>query len=106
MDADTLRKGFSLESIGVGLTQVVLTQEGQLVEVVHAVDIIDGDAFVFHLLPVVRHIVPHMPQLLHKSVVLQLTKLLIGHGFDFRLIIVSHRLPLLCLKYLRHFCPG
>ena len=90
VDADTFIQGLASQAMGICLTQVVLAQEGQLVEVIYAFNIINGNTLIFHLLTVVGYIVPHMPQLLHKSFVLQLTKLLVGHGFDFRLIIVSH----------------
>ena len=42
-------------------------------QIVDTVDIVNGDTLFFHLLTVVGHIIPHMPQLLHKSLVLQLT---------------------------------
>ena len=90
VNPDTLILGNAHKAVGISITQVCLGQERQLVQVIDGLDIVQGDALVFHLLAVVGHIVPHVLDLLHEPLVLQGTKLLIGHGFDFWLVIVRH----------------
>ena len=106
VDADALRHGLAHQAVGICLPQVVLFQEGQLVQVVNTLNILGSHALFFHFFAVVGHIVPNVLYLLYQAFILQSTKLLIGHGLNFRLIIVCHGFHLSLSVRLRHFCPG
>ena len=48
------------------------------------------NALVFHLLAIVRNMLPDMLHLRYQALILQRAQLIIGHGFNFRLIILCH----------------
>ena len=78
------------QTVRIGFAQVVLGDEGQLVQVVDALDIVRRYALFFHLLTVVRHVIPHIAHLLNQALVLPCEDLLPAGTFDFRLIIAFH----------------
>ena len=84
------------QPMGVGVAKIRLAQEGQLVQVIHALDISGGQALLLHLGAVVGDVVPHMLHLLDEAFVLPCQDLLPRGGFDLRLVIVCHddHLPL------------
>ena len=86
VDADAFAQGLCHEAVGVALAKVILGDEGELVQVLNALDVIGGHSFGFHLLAVVGDVVPHMLDLLHQTFTLEGTKLVLGYGFDFGLI--------------------
>ena len=91
LDADAVLQGPGQQAVGVGLPQVVLGEEGELVEVLHALYVVGGDALLLHLLPVVGDGVPHVPHLLDQALVLPGQDLLPAGTLDLRLVVTFHR---------------
>ncbi len=92
------------QAVGVGVPQVVLGEEGQLVQVLHALDVRGGHALFLHLLAVVGHIVPHMLYLLDQALVLPRQDLLPRGALNFRLIVTLHRDGLLLFMFIHFSC--
>ena len=90
VDADHVLLGHAHHPEGIALPQVVLGEEGQLIQVVDGLDVVGGDPLLLHLLPVVGHVVPHMADLLDQLLVLDLDDLFPGSALDLRLIVVFH----------------
>ena len=86
LDADTFAQGLGHEAVGVALPQVILGDEGELVQILDALDVIGGHTLGFHLLAVVGDIVPNMLDLFDQAFTLEGAQLFLGHGFDFRLV--------------------
>ena len=87
MDAHAILQGHGQQPRGVLVPQIVLGEEGQLMQVLDALDVRRRYALGLHLGPVVRHPVPHVLYLLDQFFRLQLLDSLPGHGLDLRLII-------------------
>ena len=92
LDADALGLGNCQESGGILVAEVVLGDEGELVEVFDAVDVVGGDTLALHLGAVVGDVVIDVSHLLDQLLGLQSLHLLYGHGFDFGLVVtvVTH----------------
>ncbi len=90
LDAHAVLQGHAHQAVGVGLPQVGLGEEGELVEVVTGPDVGGGDSLRLHLLPVVGHVVPDMLDLRHQTLILPGLDLLPGGGLDLRLVIPFH----------------
>ena len=83
-------QGRGQKAVGVGVPQVVLGEEGQLVEVLHAPDVLRGDPLLLHLFAVVGDLVPDMADLFDQALVLPGQELLPGGCFNFALIVALH----------------
>ena len=70
LDANTLGEGLGQQSVGVCFAQVVLGEEGELMQVSGGLDVVGGHALFFHLLAIVGDIVPDMLDLLDKALIL------------------------------------
>ena len=90
LDTNTLRHRLACQAIGICLPQVVLGQEGQLMQVSGTLNICRSQALFFHFFAVVGYIIPNMLHLLDQTLVLPSLDLLTGSSFDFRLIILCH----------------
>ena len=87
LDAYAVGEGFCQKAVGILIPQIILLEEGQFVQILHPFDIVGGDAFFLHQRAVVGYVVPYMANLTAQTLALQGAHLLIGHGFDFFLII-------------------
>ena len=94
LDAHAVGQRAGQHTIGVRLPQVCLGEERQLVQILHAVDILRLDPGFVHQVPVVGHIGIDMLHRLNQLFRLQRPDLLLRHCFDLRLIIVffAHRI--------------
>ena len=90
LDAHALLQGLGYQPVGVGLPQVGLGDEGQLVQVVAGADVVRGEALLLHLLAVVGHIVPDVAHLLHKPLILPGLDLFPGRALDLGLVVSFH----------------
>ena len=98
LNAHTVRQGLGQQAVGIGIPQVVLGEEGQLIEVLHALDAVRRDPLFLHLPAIVGHVVPHVPHLLYQALVLPRQDLLPGGGLNFGLVVAFHmRSPFLCI---------
>ena len=96
LDADTVLQGLGQQAVGVCLPQVVLGKKGQLVEILHAPDVLGGEALFLHLFAVVGDVVPDMAHLLYQALVLPGQDLFPAGALDLRLIVTLHWLSLSC----------
>ena len=90
LDADAVFQGPGQQAVRIGVSQVVLGQERQLAQILHALDVLRGEAFFLHFCTVVGHIVPHMAHLSDQALVLPCQDLLPVRGLDFFLIVPFH----------------
>ena len=86
MDADTLGQGLGQQAVGIALPQVGLGDKGQLMQVLDAVDVVGGHALLVHLGAVIGDVIVDVADLLDQALALQSPQLVLGHGFDLRLI--------------------
>ena len=93
LDAYALLQRLAHQAVGVGHAQVILGDEGQLMQIVPAFDVIRGYALFFHLLAVIGHVVPDVLYLRDKALVLPGFDLFLRRAFDFRLIVTFHKYP-------------
>ena len=63
MDAYAVLERYSQHPVGIGFAEVVLADKGQFVQVRDALDVVRCDAFFFHQLAIIRHMVPDVPDL-------------------------------------------
>ena len=91
MDADALTQRRAEQTIGIGVAQVCLGEEGQLVQIVDSADIVRSDALFFHFFAIVGNIIPDVLNLFNEALVLPSQNLLTGSGFNFWLIVMGHR---------------
>ena len=87
------RKRNRQHSVGVGIAQVRLAEEGELADVVHGFDIVRRQAFLFHQMAVVGNVIPYMADLPDELFILNLQYFLPGRRFDLRLIVILHGTP-------------
>ena len=93
VNTHTLGKRLGKQAIGIGITKIGLREEGELMKILDAVDILGLNTRLIHQIAVVRDVLIHVLDLLDKLFGLELFTLLCRHGFKFLLIV------LLC-----HFC--
>ena len=86
VDADTLGQGLGQQAVGIALPQVGLGDKGQLMQVLDAVDVVGGHALLVHLGAVIGDVIVDVADLLDQALALQSPQLVLGHGFDLRLI--------------------
>lgn len=87
MDADTLGQGFGQQAVGNSTPAGrPWRQNGQLMQVLDAVDVVGGHALLVHLGAVIGDVIVDVADLLDQALALQSPQLVLGHGFDLRLI--------------------
>lgn len=86
VDADTLGQGLGQQAVGIALPQVGLGDKGQFMQVLDAVDVVRGHALLVHLGAVIGDVIVDVADLLDQALALQSPQLVLGHGFDLRLI--------------------
>ena len=86
LDTDAVLQRAGQQAIRIGLPQIVFAEEGEFVQVFQAMDVIGGDPFGLHLGPVIGDIVIDIAHLLNQQLTLVGPDLVLGHGFNFRLV--------------------
>ena len=90
LDADTILQGLCQKSVRVGIPQIRLGEEGELVQVLNAVDVFGLHAFFVHQITVIGHIFVDMFDLFDQFFRLKLFDFFNGQGLDFFLVVAFH----------------
>ena len=90
LNADTIGQRLCQQAIGILILQVILGDKGQLVQILHTMDILRLYACCIHFIAVKFYIVIYILYLLDQTLALQCLQLVYRHGLNFRLIIMLH----------------
>ena len=90
LNADIVPERTGKQTVRVGVAQIGLCQEGELMQVVNRLDVFGRKPFLLHPLSVVGDVVVNMFYRLAQTFILPLADLFLRGAFDFRLEIISH----------------
>ena len=90
LDTNAVFQIRSEQAVGISDTQVLLRQEGELFDIVNALDILGFNALCVHKVAVVLHVVVNVTNLLYDFLILNFENFLAGRRFNFRLVVIWH----------------
>ena len=90
LDAHAVAQRNGQQAVGICLAQILLREEGQLVQIVYRADVAGLHALLLHEVAVVRHILIHALHRGDEALILPGPDLLAAGALDFRLIISLH----------------
>ena len=106
LDAYAVGQGLGQKSVGVLIPQIGFGEEGQLMQILHATDVVGSQPLFLHQGAIVGHVVPYVAHLFTETFALQRPHLLIRHGFDFFLIVLFAHMCIPLLGKISRCSPG